>query len=314
MPFGSRAAALHGALWSFDRAYRLWWHVWPASIALLICGWICLEKPAGTASSSVQSAESAPSAPARLAGGSSFGARQSESQLVAAFPEKLLADARACYSNAPDRGPLIEACSRMIESGLLNDRQLVTAYNQRGSYYETTQPDRALADYDTALKIRPDIPETLTNRGWLYLTRDQIDAGLADLNKAIELFVPALSVRARIFRSNAFLMRRDYVRAISDLDESQKIDPTNPDQYMARGDVEYAQKHYEAAMLAYDEFSKRAPNIPVGLIGRGRVLEATGRPKDALLAYERALKLDPTSTLAVAGLERLRSIQNTAGH
>ena len=83
---------------------------------------------------------------------------------------------------------------------------------------------------------------------------------------------------------------------------------------MARGDVEYAQKHYEAAMLAYDEFSKRAPNIPVGLIGRGRVLEATGRPKDALLAYERALKLDPTSTLAVAGLERLRSIQNTAGH
>lgn len=49
MNFTSRMAALHSALWRFDRAYRLAWHVWPVSVPLLICGWIVFWTPdAGT--------------------------------------------------------------------------------------------------------------------------------------------------------------------------------------------------------------------------------------------------------------------------
>lgn len=35
----------------------------------------------------------------------------------------------------------------------------------RGIHYGDKQPDSALADYDAALKYRPNTPETFMNRG-----------------------------------------------------------------------------------------------------------------------------------------------------
>jgi hypothetical protein len=40
MPALSRIAALHGALWNVDPWYRRSWYVGPASMALMVCGWI----------------------------------------------------------------------------------------------------------------------------------------------------------------------------------------------------------------------------------------------------------------------------------
>src|SRR5262249_18530806 len=50
MQLTARMAAMHAALWGFDRYYRWAWYVWPASLALLIAGWICIDKPGGTIS------------------------------------------------------------------------------------------------------------------------------------------------------------------------------------------------------------------------------------------------------------------------
>ena len=302
MPFASRIAALHRALWNHDRSYRLWWYIWPASIALLICGWIYVEKPASAAgSTSAQWGKP----------GSSGAGRRPATQPMANFPEKLRDDAETCYKNTHEFKPLIEACSRMIESGLLNDEQLAAAYNQRGLYYySTTQRERAMSDYDAALKIQPDGPAVLTNRSLIYMEYGQNDAALSDLNKAIELLAPALSASARLYRATAFITLKDYDKALSDVDESQRLDPTDPEGYLARAVVEFARKRFDAALRAYDEYGKRRPYIAVGLVGRAMVLEATGHPTEALLAYESALKLEPTNSQAVAARERLRSAGN----
>lgn len=305
MNVAARSAALHGALWSLDRGYRLWWYVWPASIALLICGWIYVEKPVSTTPSSARREATASSASAPTASGSSVAAKPLEKQSV--WPEKLLADARVCRNDALSAGAIIEACTRMIESGLLDERKLVTAYSQRGLHSATTQPDRALADYDAALKIQPDNPSILTDRGWINLEHNRAFAGLADLNKAIGLMEYSASARARLYRASAFLMLKDLDKAVSDLDESQRIDPTSRLLYLTRGDVEFAQKHYDAALRDYDEFSRRAPDLGDGLVGRGLILEEIGHRAEALRAIESGLKLDPTNSEAVAARERLRS-------
>ena len=307
IPFTSRIAAMHSAVWSLDRGYRLWWYIWPTSIALLICGWIYVEKPVSTTVSSARREATASSASAatRTASGSPVVAKPLEQQ--SAWPEKLLADARICRNDALSSGAIIEACTRLIESGLLDERKLVAAYSQRGIHSAITQPDRALADYDGALKIQPDNPSILTDRGWINLDRNRAVAGLADLNKAIGLLEYSASARARLYRASAFLMLKDLDKAISDLDESQKIDPTSRLLYLTRGDVEFAQKHYDAALRDYDEFSRRSPDLGDGLLGRGLVLEQTGHRAEALRAIESALKLDPTNSEAVAARERLRS-------
>jgi tetratricopeptide (TPR) repeat protein len=233
---------------------------------------------------------------------------------LANWPEKLHNDVIACFSNAVDLNPLIEACTRLIDSGQADNRQLVATYLQRGFLQRLKQPDRALADYDAALKIQPDATAVLTNRAWIYMSRSRYDAALEDLNKAIALSPPALAAHSRYYRGYSFLRLKDYPSAMSDLNEALRVEPNNPDPYLARGETEQAQQLYDAALHDYDEFSKRAPRDPRGLIARGSVMEATGRAKEALAAYENAVMLDPANARALAARDRLRSAQNADGH
>jgi tetratricopeptide (TPR) repeat protein len=296
-------------LWGIDGGYRFWWHIWPASIALLICGWIHVEKPGSPrASTSAQWGKPAPSPDVLAGSGVAGNARRPATRLIAVFPEKLRGDAQTCYSNTPDKARPIEACSRMIGSGLLSDEQLVAAYNQRGlHYYSLAQRDLATADYDAALKIQPDTPAVLTNRSLIYMEYGKDDAALSDLNKAVELSGPALAARTRLYRATALTGLKEYDKAISDVDESQRLDPTDSEGYMARAVIESRRQRYDAALQAYDEFGKRSPaHIVAALIGRASTLEAAGRPAEALLAYENVLKAAPANTQAMTARDRLR--------
>jgi tetratricopeptide (TPR) repeat protein len=299
MPFASRIAAMHNALWSIDRGYRLWWYIWPASIALLICGWIYCERPAVPAtSSSAQWGKPAKSAPEPSASGP-FDLRK--------WPEELRDDVRGCSSVTLSLSSRIEACTRLIDGGRLNDRQLVFVHFHRGYLGATTQPERALADYDAVLKILPDAPEALEGRGRINLGRGRFNDALRDLNEAIAFFAPERAARTRVDRANTLFQLKNYAGAMADLDESQKIDPNDPNLYMSRGQVDYAEKRYDAALRDFDQFIRRAPSNPRGFIGRGMVMEATGHPREALLAYDDALKLDPTNAWTIAARDRLRS-------
>jgi hypothetical protein len=102
MPLLSRIAAMHRALWQIDRGYRWWWYIWPVSIALLICGWIYVERPVVTTTSS--SASWGKPAPAA-----------SNADLLANPPAGQRGDAARCYHDV-DFKPSQDACSRLLEA------------------------------------------------------------------------------------------------------------------------------------------------------------------------------------------------------
>jgi tetratricopeptide (TPR) repeat protein len=301
MRLTAKIAALHGAYWSFDRWYRMWWYIWPGAAALLVCGWIYVDKPA-------RSTTASPAAWGKpLAATAATPMRRSP--VLADWPEKLHNDVMACFSNAIDLNPLIDACTRLIDSGQANTRQMVAAYSQRGYDRRLTQPDVALADYNAALTIQADSPAVLTNRAFIYLTRSEYDAALEDLNKAIGLFAPGYAGHARYYRGFTLLKLKRYPEAITDLNEAVKLEPRNPDPYLARGETEQVQARYDDALRDFDEYSKLAPRDARGLIGRGLVLEATGRKKEALAALESAATLDSVNPRVLAIRDRLRSQQ-----
>ncbi len=100
--FVSRIAAMHRAVWEIDRSYRLWWYIWPVSIALLVCGWIYVEKPVLTATSSSASwGKPAPSA--------------SNTDLMATSPEGQRGEATRCFHDA-DFKPSGDACARLLKA------------------------------------------------------------------------------------------------------------------------------------------------------------------------------------------------------
>jgi tetratricopeptide (TPR) repeat protein len=306
MPWTSRIAAQHSALWGFDRWYRLWWYIWPASLALLISGWICIDKPGGAAVSG-----GAPS-------GGSWGKPVTQNPVIQNLkvtpvqqPNGTELELVSCFANRPVASET--ACTRLIDAGQLAGQRLAAVYTQRGYLQRERDPARALVDYDTALRIQPGFAGALDNRAWIYMTRGEYDAALQDLNKAIDLLPPTSAGIARYYRGFAFLRLNNYPQALADLNEAQRLQPNNADIYLARGDVEQAQENYDAALRDFDEFSKRAPKDARGPISRGSVLDAMGRSQEALSAFEGAVALEPGNASALAERDRLRA-QQSAGN
>jgi tetratricopeptide (TPR) repeat protein len=302
MTWVARLAAIHGAFWVADRWYRICWYVWPASLAFLISGWIYLDKP-GFGSSP----DSSPSASwAKPAATTTF-IPVRYSPVLANWPEKFHSDVAICFANASDITPLIDACTRLLGSGEIANPQRAAAYNQRGFLQRVKQPNQALEDYNAALKITPDAPMVLTNRAFVYLTRNQNEAALADLNKAIEQLPPTATARSHFLRGVAFKQLSDYDKAIAELDEARKLEPDVPDHLIIRGEIEELRKNYDAALGDFDDFSRRAPRDPRGLIGRATVLEATGHQQEALVALDNALNIDPANRRAAGLRDKLRA-------
>jgi len=300
----ARMAALHSALWDHDRWYRMAWYVWPAALALLIAGWICVEKP-GNASSNPWGKP--------IAGTPNFPVRRSP--ILANWPEKLQNDVMTCFSNPVNMAtlqPLIDACTHLVENKEVADPQLVNAYNQRGWLQRQSQPDHALADYDSALRLQPNWPAALTNRAYIYLTRNRNDDAMNGLNKAIDLFPPAQSAYARYLRGYDYFRQKKYDLAMEDLNESIKHAPNSADAYLTRGEVEQAEQQWDAALRDFDQFSRLASRSGRGLIGKALVLESTGHIPEALSALDAAIAIEPSNQAALTARDRLRAKQTAA--
>jgi tetratricopeptide (TPR) repeat protein len=307
MRTSAHVAAIHFALWNNDRWYRLSWLVGLWSLAVLLVGFICVSKPnAGPSPGSwARPLTQSSGLPVKLPPTNGSGNASPPSGMQNQFER--------CFSKTLGLNLSMASCSALINTPQVTGKQLAAALTQRGFLRRENDPDRALVDYETALKTQPDFVDALSERAWIYMTRRQYDAALADLDKAISLSPPPASAAvARYYRGFAQLKLKNFSQAQDDLNEALKLQPNNADYYLARGEVQQALQNYDAALRDFDEFSKRAPKDAQGLIARGAVLEAMGKPQEALAALESAVKLSPDNDYAVSERDRLRGQQNAA--
>jgi tetratricopeptide (TPR) repeat protein len=99
---------------------------------------------------------------------------------------------------------------------------LAEAYNDRGlAYYRREEVDRALLDYERALALRPDYVNALTNHAVAIFDRAAYDTVIAETSRALALD-PANDV-ALVYRGNAYQRKGDYERALGDWLAAQAI-------------------------------------------------------------------------------------------
>ena len=101
-----------------------------------------------------------------------------------------------------DNNRRISGCSALINTPGLPDEQRSLAFGMRALAYSLLGMfDKALADYDEALKIRPDYPLALNNRAWAYYKLGRPSEGVQDVERALQLAPAspfALDTRAHI--------------------------------------------------------------------------------------------------------------------
>jgi tetratricopeptide (TPR) repeat protein len=150
--------------------------------------------------------------------------------------------------------------------------QNVLYYRQRGNYLVELGPyERAVADFDAALKQAPDDAASLENRAYSYRQLGELE------------------------------------KAKSDYTQLSRLNPNRVSAYAHLGDIETLNKNFAAALENYTKLIKLVPTEGRVYQARAANLEHLGRKEEAIADYRKALSLDPTLSESIEGLKRLGS-------
>jgi len=120
-----------------------------------------------------------------LVGAASIGPELATAATLATAPAGA-DDADSCAKASGDAA--IAACTRAIASGNYRGHALEKLYHDRAfEYYNKRDNDRAIADYDEAIRLDPTYTFAYYNRGDAWEQKHDFQKALADYNKFVEL-------------------------------------------------------------------------------------------------------------------------------
>ena len=112
---------------------------------------------------------------------------------------------------------------RRLQPGDQDGRANALAFYNRGlAYWDQSEFDKALADYEQAIRINPGYAPTYYNRGLAYFEQRDYDRAIADLNQAINGkpdYTSAFNIRGL-----SYIGKGETDRGIQDFDQAIRLD------------------------------------------------------------------------------------------
>jgi tetratricopeptide (TPR) repeat protein len=191
----------------------------------------------------------------------------------------------------------IAACTGIVESRLSKPLEVANALRVRGiALRQKGELDRAIADFDQAIKIDPQDARFYNSRGIALRMKNDLDRAIADHDKAIQL-----DPKRAVFYSERgidFRQKGDLDRAIAEHTRAIGIDPKLAFAYNNRGFAWRQKGDLDRALADYDQAIKLNPKHFNALGNRASVWRAKGDINRAIADLDQAIKTNPK---AVAG-------------
>ena len=168
-------------------------------------------------------------------------------------------DSERCVSVTGNPDLAIQHCTRAIESQKFSGELLARLYFNRGVEWAAKGDfDRAIADYDAAIKLQPRAADTFYNRGNAWANKGDPDRAIADYDTAIKL--DPKEPAAYGGRAVEWAVKGDYARAIADYDAAINLDPKSSSALLGRGRVRFYGGDFQRAALDLEQAMKSEPN------------------------------------------------------
>ncbi len=153
----------------------------------------------------------------------------------------------------------IEACTTVIQSGEQFGADLATAYRHRGNaYLGKGDFDRAIAQYDQALRVDPNHVDAYYNRGSVYFHMGDFDRAIAEVDQVLRLN-PG-DIDAYYLRGLGYFNIGETDRAIADFDQVLHLDPSHAEAYYDRGRAYHHKKEYDRADADFEQAKRLDPS------------------------------------------------------
>jgi len=175
----------------------------------------------------------------------------------------------------------------------------------RASWHGKDELDKAIADYDAAIRLDPKYVLAINNRGAALHDKGELDKAIADYDEAIRL--DSTNVQAHNNRGGTLCQRGDFDKAIADFDEAIRLDPKYSNAFANRAAAWDAKGELDKALADYAEAIRLDPRNVWALIKRGDTWYRKGDFKEALADYDKAIDIDPKSMEAHGARAWLRA-------
>jgi lipoprotein NlpI len=208
-------------------------------------------------------------------------------------------DAKKCAAEA-ERNNFdlsIDYCTQAIQSDVLSDQELAAVFNNRGlAYYNKKDYERAVQDYDQALRLGLKDADLLYRRGLVYLENNDYTRAIQDFDEALKLNAEHVAVLQK--RGWAYESKKDYDQAIRDYDRAISLQPTDGRAFIRRASALQEKRLYERALADYEAAtqldSKLASERPKGFL-----FFYLGRMTQSAEMFEKYMKSNPNDAWVI---------------
>ncbi len=174
-------------------------------------------------------------------------------------------------------------------------------YNRALAWSDKKEYDRAIPDYNEAIRLDPNHAHAFSARGDAWYAKKDYEKAIADYTVAIGLD-PKDAVKY-FNRGIAWSCKKHYDRAIDDYNAAIWLDPVCAAAYNSRGNAWAAKKDYDRAIADYSEAIRLAPKYAAAYNNRGLACSAKMDYNRAIADYTEAIQLAPK----YAGAQQPRS-------
>lgn len=204
----------------------------------------------------------------------------------------------------PAAGELIAICTRALSrpySGPpMNLYDRATLFTARGyAYTSSNNFDRALADFNAAVRANPKHADAYAGRARLLWSRGEYDRAIEDYAAAHRLnsFYSSDLISAHVQRAGMLLQQAQDAKAVAHLDAAIMLSPRNSDLYEHRAKLHDRTGEYRRAVADWtfvlQNLQAGSVMKPFYLRARGTSYERAGEQDKALADFRDAVALNP---------------------